>query len=59
MNYAADIKRRDKAARDLFDVVGNGHVKIKVGQTFALSDAERAHQALENRQTTGSTVLLP
>ena len=59
MNYAADIKRRDKAARDLFDVVGNGHVKIKVGQTFPLSDAEKAHQALENRQTTGSTVLLP
>ena len=59
MNYAADIKRRNKAARDLFDVVGNGHVKIKIGQTFALSDAGRAHQALENRQTTGSTVLLP
>ena len=59
MNYAADIKRRDKAARDLFDVVGNGHVKIKIGQTFALSDARKAHQALENRQTTGSTVLLP
>lgn len=59
MNYAADIKRRNKAARDLFDVVGSGHVKIKIGQTFALSDAGRAHQALENRQTTGSTVLLP
>ena len=33
--------------------------KIKVGQTLALSDAGKAHQAREHRQTIGSTVLLP
>jgi NADPH2:quinone reductase len=30
-----------------------------VNQTFALKDAADAHRALEARQTTGSTVLIP
>ncbi len=44
---------------DLFDVVGSGAVKIEVNQTYALADAVTAHQDLEGRRTTGSTVLLP
>jgi NADPH2:quinone reductase len=34
-------------------------VKIHVGQTYALKDAAQAHRDLENRKTTGSTVLVP
>ncbi len=44
---------------DLFDVVGSGAVKIEVNQTYALADAARAHQDLEDRKTTGSAILLP
>ncbi|HUW80440.1 MAG TPA: quinone oxidoreductase [Acidocella sp.] len=44
---------------DLFDVVISGAVKIHVNQTFALENAAAAHEALEARRTTGSTVLLP
>jgi NADPH2:quinone reductase len=44
---------------DLFEVVAKGAVKIRVNQTFPLSEAATAHRALEARQTTGSTVLLP
>jgi NADPH2:quinone reductase len=44
---------------DLFDAVISGAVKIQVNQTFALADAAAAHEALEARRTTGSTVLLP
>jgi len=40
-------------------VVESGAVKIEVNQTFALKDAAEAHRALEARQTTGSTVLIP
>ena len=47
------------AAKELFEVVKSGGVKIMVNQTFALKDAAAAHTALEARQTTGSTVLLP
>ncbi len=42
----------------LFDVVKSGAVKIEINQTYALSDATKAHQDLEGRKTTGSTVLL-
>ena len=34
-------------------------LKIRVDQTFKLEDAVKAHQALEGRKTTGSTVLIP
>ena len=56
------IARRDnlvKMAQDLFEVVQSGAVKIEVNQTYPLAEAVRAHQDLEGRKTTGSTVLLP
>jgi NADPH2:quinone reductase len=54
-------KRADlvATAEDLFDVVSKGAVKIMVNQTFPLRDAAAAHEALEARKTTGSTVLIP
>jgi NADPH2:quinone reductase len=54
-------KREDlvASAEALFDVVRKGAVKIEVNQRFPLKDAADAHRALEARQTTGSTVLLP
>lgn len=59
MHYTADHDRRDKAAAELFNVVGNGHITIEIGQTFHLSETAEAHRALEGRQTIGSTILLP
>ncbi len=58
MTYTA--KREDLLAhaRDLFDVVEKGAVKIQIGQTYPLAEAARAHQDLEDRKTTGSTVLI-
>ncbi|TCK28282.1 NADPH2:quinone reductase [Ancylobacter aquaticus] len=46
-------------ARDLFEVVSSGVVKIPVNQRYRLSEAADAHRDLEARRTTGSTVLLP
>ena len=48
-----------KCANDVFKVVKNGDVKIRIGQTYALKDAAKAHRDLQGRKTTGSTVLLP
>jgi NADPH2:quinone reductase len=48
-----------RTAADLFDVVASGAVKIEVHQSFPLRDAAAAHTALEARQTTGSTALIP
>ena len=54
-------KRADlvASATELFEAVSSGVVKIRVNQRYALKDAAEAHRALEGRQTTGSTVLIP
>lgn len=59
MTYTA--KREDLVAhaRDLFDVVMKGAVKVEISQTYPLSEAARAHEELEGRKTKGSSVLLP
>jgi len=57
--YTATHADLQAAAQDLFSAVHAGVVKIQVNQSFALEDAAAAHEALENRRTTGSTILLP
>jgi NADPH2:quinone reductase len=47
------------AAKELFDLVGSGVLKVRIGQTYSLRDAANAHRDIESRQTTGSTLLLP
>lgn len=59
MTYTAAREDLLASAKELFDVVQSGAVRIEIKQTFALRDAADAHRALEGRQTTGSTVLLP
>src|SRR6266571_3410615 len=54
-------KREDllATAKDLFDVVLSGKVKIEVNHRYALKDAAQAQRDLEARKTTGSTILIP
>ena len=59
MSYVASREELESSAAALFEVVAAGHVKVEVRQTFPLSEAAEAHRALEGRQTTGSTVLIP
>ena len=56
--YAA--KRADllAMAQELFDVVLSGKIRIEVNQTYPLRDAARAHEDLQARKTTGSTILM-
>jgi NADPH2:quinone reductase len=58
-NYTATREDLLTASKELFSVVKKGAVKIKVNQTYPLREAAQAHQDLESRKTTGSTVLLP
>ena len=57
--YAAKRADLEPMAADLLDVVSKGIVKVAVGQEFALKDAGDAQRALEARETTGATVLIP
>ena len=58
-DYVRTRSELEETAREVFDVIASGVVKISAAQTYPLRDAERAHRDLEARKTTGSTVLLP
>jgi len=59
VHYAAPRAHMLEMARELFDHVLAGRIRGEPNQTFALADAAQAHRALESRQTTGATVLVP
>lgn len=59
MTYTAGREDLLTHARDVFEVVEKGVVKVEIGRTYPLSDAARAHRDLEGRRTTGSSVFLP
>jgi NADPH:quinone reductase len=59
MHYTAKAEDLQAAAKELFEVVGGGQVRIAVNQTYPLREAAQSHRDLEARKTTGSTVLLP
>jgi NADPH2:quinone reductase len=56
--YGAKRENLVAMAKELFEVVQSGAVKIEVHQTYPLKDAAKAHADLAARKTTGSTVLL-
>jgi NADPH2:quinone reductase len=55
--YTATREDLLTASRELFDVVQKGAVKLQINQTYPLRDAAQAHRDLQDRKTTGSTVL--
>jgi NADPH2:quinone reductase len=57
--HIATREATQEMADELFAMVTSGKVKIRIDQRFAVADVVQAHHALEARQTTGSSVLLP
>ena len=58
-HYIANREALEAAARELFDVVEKGIVKIVVNQRYRLEDVGQAHEDLAARRTSGTTVLIP
>jgi NADPH2:quinone reductase len=56
-HYASTTEKLRAMAKELFDLVAAGIVKIEIGQSYKLKDVAQAHRDLEARKTTGSTVL--
>ena len=59
IHYAAPRSHMLAMADELFGHVLAGRITGDPKQQFALADAAQAHIALESRQTTGATVLVP
>lgn len=57
--YVATQADLNASAQALFDVVLGGHVNVDIQTTYTLREAGLAHQDLEQRKLTGSTVLIP
>jgi NADPH:quinone reductase len=55
-HYIATREELLMRAGALFDWLADGSVKLRIGHTFALAEAARAHQELEARRTTGKVI---
>ncbi|MGI5211630.1 quinone oxidoreductase family protein [Plantactinospora sp. CA-290183] len=61
-SIAAHIARREDLlwrSGDVFDGIAAGRLSARIGGTYPLTDAPRAHDDLENRRSTGKLLLLP
>lgn len=58
-DYCATPTEMRASASRLFDMMLSGKVKVRIGARYLLAEAAEAHRALEARETTGSTVLIP
>jgi NADPH:quinone reductase len=58
-DFTLSTEELDASAAAAFGMVASGKVRIEIGQTFALTDARKAHEALESRSTVGASLLIP
>ena len=57
-DYIADPAEKAGLAKELFDHVAAGRIRIEINQHYELADAQRAHRVLEGRRTTGSSIFV-
>ena len=58
-DYYSDPAERAGGAALVWDMIGSGRLAVTIGQTWPLAEAAAAHRALEARETTGSSLLIP
>ena len=58
-DYVATRADLEERASDIFGLVAEGALKVRVAHTYRLEDAAQAHRELEGRKTTGKLLLLP
>ena len=56
--YAAPTERAAGAER-VWHMLASGNLNVTIGQTWPLMQAAATHRALESRETTGSSLLIP
>lgn len=58
-DYCATVDELRASAARLFELMGSGAVQVHIGARYPLEQAAEAQRAMEARETTGSTVLIP
>jgi len=51
-----DLRAR---AKDVFEMIASGKLKVRIQRTYPLTDAAEAHRDLQSRKTTGKLLLIP
>ncbi len=59
VHYTRDREELLWRAGDVLAALADGSLKLRVGASYPLAEAARAHADLEGRRTTGSIVLIP
>jgi NADPH2:quinone reductase len=57
-DYISDPAEKAELAGEIFGQVAGGRIQIEINQRYALEDAVQAHEALESRKTTGSSIFV-
>jgi NADPH:quinone reductase len=57
-DYIADPAEKAELVDELFCHVAAGRIRIEINQRYAMQDAVQAHQDLEARKTTGSSIFV-
>ena len=58
-HFLLNEQERRWRSGEIFAAAENGHLKVRIGATYPLADARRAHEDLEGRRTTGKVLLVP
>jgi NADPH2:quinone reductase len=58
-NYVATREELEWRAREVFGWVADGSLAVRIGGRYALAEAQRAHEDLEARRSTGKLLLIP
>ena len=59
VHYTATRDELVQRAEDVFGLIAQGRLAIRIGGRYPLEEARRAHEDLEARRTTGKLVLTP
>jgi len=58
-HYTATREELLWRAESVLSWIGNNTLKVRIGGTYPLAEAARAHADLEGRRTTGKLLLIP
>lgn len=58
-DYVQTRAELEQRARNIFGWVAEGKLKVRIGQSYRLEDAQQAHIDLQARKTTGKVLIVP
>lgn len=58
-HFLGNPQERLWRSTEIFGAAADGSLKVRIGATYPLAEARRAHEDLEGRRTTGKVLLVP